>query len=97
MPVKRTGNALTFQGFTISVRDCVPFIRVPEIRDSKNTNIQKNETVLSIFAYMADDSVYTVSYKSLCSVSPCLESMFCSQECGNGLFNFFTFPIISNY
>ena len=53
MPVKRTGNTLTFQGFTISVRDCVPFIRVPEIRDSKNTNIQKNETVLSIFAYMA--------------------------------------------
>ena len=76
MPVKRTGNALTFQGFTISVRDCVPFIRVPEIRDSKNTNIQKNETVLSIFG----DSVYTVSYKSPCSVSPCLKSMFCSQE-----------------
>ena len=53
MPVKRTGNAFTFRGFTISVRDCVPSIRVPENRDSKNTNIQNNETGLTIFAYIA--------------------------------------------
>ena len=57
MPVKRTGNAFTFRGFTISVRDCVPSIRVPENRDSKNTNIQNNETGLMIFAYIAIASI----------------------------------------
>ena len=57
MPVKRTGNAFTFRGFTILVRDCVPSIRVPENRDSKNTNIQNNETGLTIFAYIAIASI----------------------------------------